>query len=254
KNHFLRNYSVKRSCGISGNFSFPMYDSRGFRSGLQFGYQLFKNAQSDGIIHGTASTIARQASAFGSIELRDVGVVAAGQLCQCSEKPIRLFDAGVEFKITDPELNTTEGSSADQFALIGMLFDNVAETVVASSENTLAEFCLSRLISNTDTADISEVTSLVNSECACVMVRSILMSMKNGSHLARQLFPRLLSVMEKYPESELEFQAEQQQQHQQQLQPLVETDGGERVRPTVHCDRIAPFYHLRDTDMGLSES
>ncbi|KRY20767.1 DNA-dependent protein kinase catalytic subunit [Trichinella patagoniensis] len=229
---------------------------------LQFGYQYLKCAVRQNN-HGVL--LQRLQDKHLLLEASNYETWALLQLANCANavksrtaylmQALNLFDLK---KITDPELNTTEGSSADQFALIGMLFDNVAETVVASSENTLAEFCLSRLFSNTDTADISELvtlcydqafrylklscqyssvqlniespklteplmelssfcdrilrknghTSLVNSECACVMVRSILMSMKNGSHLARQLFPRLLSVMEKYPESELEFQAE----------------------------------------------
>ncbi|KRX21468.1 DNA-dependent protein kinase catalytic subunit [Trichinella nelsoni] len=229
---------------------------------LQFGYQYLKCAVRQNN-HGVL--LQRLQDKHLLLEASNYETWALLQLANCANavksrtaylmQALNLFDLK---KITDPELNTTtEGSSADQFALIGMLFDNVAETVVASSENTLAEFCLSRLISNTDTANISELvtlcydqafrylklscqyssqlniespklteplmelssfcdrilrknghTSLVNSECACVMVRSILMSMKNGSHLARQLFPRLLSVMEKYPESELEFQAE----------------------------------------------
>ncbi|KRZ94583.1 DNA-dependent protein kinase catalytic subunit [Trichinella sp. T8] len=230
---------------------------------LQFGYQYLKCAVRQNN-HGVL--LQRLQDKHLLLEASNYETWALLQLANCANavksrtaylmQALKLFDLK---KITDPELNTTESSSADQFALIGMLFDNVAETVVASSENTLAEFCLSRLFSNTDTAaDISELvtlcydqafrylklscqyssvqsniespklteplmelssfcdrilrknghTSLVNSECACVMVRSILMSMKNGSHLARQLFPRLLSVMEKYPESELEFQAE----------------------------------------------
>ncbi|KRX84595.1 DNA-dependent protein kinase catalytic subunit [Trichinella sp. T6] len=230
---------------------------------LQFGYQYLKCAVRQNN-HGVL--LQRLQDKHLLLEASNYETWALLQLANCANavksrtaylmQALNLFDLK---KITDPELNTTESSSADQFALIGMLFDNVAETVVASSENTLAEFCLSRLFSNTDTAaDISELvtlcydqafrylklscqyssvqsniespklteplmelssfcdrilrknghTSLVNSECACVMVRSILMSMKNGSHLARQLFPRLLSVMEKYPESELEFQAE----------------------------------------------
>ncbi|OUC40543.1 NUC194 domain protein [Trichinella nativa] len=215
---------------------------------LQFGYQYLKCAVRQNN-HGVL--LQRLQDKHLLLEASNYETWALLQLANCANavksrtaylmQALNLFDLK---KITDPELNTTESSSADQFALIGMLFDNVAETVVASSENTLAEFCLSRLFSNTDTADISEafrylklscqyssVQSNIESpklteplmelssfcdrilrknghKCACVMVRSILMSMKNGSHLARQLFPRLLSVMEKYPESELEFQAE----------------------------------------------
>ncbi|KRY92665.1 DNA-dependent protein kinase catalytic subunit, partial [Trichinella pseudospiralis] len=228
---------------------------------LQFGYQYLKCAVRQNN-HGVL--LQRLQDKHLLLEASNYETWALLQLANCANavksrtaylmQALNLFDLK---RISDPEVNVTEGSSADQFALIGMLFDNVAETVVASSENTLAEFCLSRWISKTDTADISELvtmcygqafrylklscqyssqlniespklteplmelssfcdrilrknghTSLVNSECACVMVRSILKSMKNGSHLARQLFPRLLSVMEKYPESELEFQAE----------------------------------------------
>ncbi|KRX88116.1 DNA-dependent protein kinase catalytic subunit [Trichinella pseudospiralis] len=238
---------------------------------LQFGYQYLKCAvrqNNHGVVFSLLSSIKKLLQRLQDkhllLEASNYETWALLQLANCANavksrtaylmQALNLFDLK---RISDPEVNVTEGSSADQFALIGMLFDNVAETVVASSENTLAEFCLSRWISKTDTADISELvtmcygqafrylklscqyssqlniespklteplmelssfcdrilrknghTSLVNSECACVMVRSILKSMKNGSHLARQLFPRLLSVMEKYPESELEFQAE----------------------------------------------
>ncbi|XP_003376674.1 hypothetical protein Tsp_00850 [Trichinella spiralis] len=141
---------------------------------LQFGYQYLKCAvrqNNHGVVFSLLSSIKKLLQRLQDkhllLEASNYETWALLQLANCANavksrsaylmQALNLFDLK---KITDPELNTTEGSSADQFALIGMLFDNVAETVVASSENTLAEFCLSRLISNTDTADISEIDSV----------------------------------------------------------------------------------------------